>query len=126
MKRITVELTITCDDDAHVDEYDIESALDYRRGINTVDVDSFVEDDVDNPADFHVRCSAVGCASQYPESDDFVDTVHTYEDAVEYLQGTDWEVSDQPGVTRGRFYCPVHAYGRPLPLHPTSMDGVAL
>jgi hypothetical protein len=113
MKNITITLSVVAEDS--VDEYDVSEEIGYMTGVSSVDVVSSSSESME-PRN-RVVCHAVGCDEEFPYDGDFIRKVDSYDDAVEYIHAhpdSQWEVSEQPGVTRGNFYCPTHAYHEPF------------
>lgn len=113
MKNITITLSVVTDDS--VDGYDVSEDIEDMTGVLSVDVISSSSESME-PRN-RVVCHAVGCDEEFPYDEDFIRQVDSYDHAVEYIHAhpeSRWEVSEQPGVTRGNFYCPVHAYYEPF------------
>ena len=113
MKHMVMEIDVLVDDD--VDEGDIEQAVNSEIGVVESNVEVLQCTSV-NPS-IKVCCHALGCSSEFDYTRDFIDEVSSIDDAAAYIQHHEesgWEVSEQPGITRGHFYCPQHAYHEPF------------
>lgn len=113
MKNITISVSVIAEDS--VSEDDISREIEFMTGVNSLNTLSSSSEYL--PSEGKVVCHALDCQEEFPYDEAFIRQVDSYDDAVKYIHAhpeAHWEVSEQPGITRGNFYCPVHAYHEPF------------
>ena len=114
MRTFSIEMTVITDDDTNEDTLanDLESSVGFISGVDSVSIDYISEPSRSVPDDVRVVCHAVGCGAEMEYDDEFLDEVDSYYSMVDYIRNhpeSGWEVSEEPGVTRGKTYCPLHS-----------------